>query len=289
MKKVVLFLSTIYLSLFLSTSLGSGRDTIRYESLTLANTQVHHLHSAINGINYKIYINIPASYYNGKNKKYPVLYILDADYSFPIAKQVSEHLSDRNRIEEVLLVGIAYDGPNKYRLHRTRDYTISHTKSGGYTPDIQKHSGGAEKFAAFIKKELVPYIENSFSVNGSRGLLGHSFGGLFATYCLINKPELFDKHIIISASFWYDNELLLKELKAKNNLNYDKPHTVYIAIGSEENGGNYRMIDEQNEFLKIFNQHSHQNLTVISQVFQHFDHDMIVPAAISRGLKALYG
>ena len=268
---------------------SSGRDTIRHESTSLPNTQIRHLHSENTGVDYKLYINIPASYYNSENKKYPVLYLLDADYSFLLAKQASEHLSDRNRIDEVLLVGIAYDGPNQYRLHRTRDYTISHTLVGGYTPEMQKQSGGAKKFTAFIKNELVPYIAFTFPVNDSRGLVGHSLGGLYATYTLINEPELFDKHIIISASLWYDNEKLLKQASQKNDFNYEKSHTVFMAIGGEENGGNYRMIDEQNNFLKIVSQKENKNLKMVSQVLDHFDHDMIVPAAISRGLMVLYG
>ncbi len=62
-----------------------------------------------------------------------------------------------------------------------------------------------------------------------------------------------------------------------------------MAIGGKENAGNYRMIDEQNEFLGILNHKQHLNLNTNSQVFDYFDHDMIVPAAISRGLVDLYG
>ena len=275
-------------SLYANTE-QSGKETIRYESISLPNTQIRHLHSYITDIDYKLYINIPASYYTSRSKKFPVLYLLDADYSFPIAKQASEHLSARGRIDEVLIVGIAYDGPNKYRLHRTRDYTISHTLAGGYTSELQKHSGGANKFLQFIKQELVPYIESSFPVTTSRGIVGHSLGGLFASYSLVQDPDVFSKYIIISASLWYDNEKLLKIADDKNNFNQYTKLQVYMAIGGKENGGNYRMIDEQNCFLELINKKQHRNLTATSQIFENFDHDMIVPAAISRGLVVLYG
>ena len=286
----MLIKKALFMILFISSSCihASGRDTIRYTAMTLSNTQIHHIHSNENGVDYKLYINIPATYNSNIKKNYPVLYLLDADYSFPIAKQVSEHMSDRNDIEEIILVGIAYDGPNHYRLHRTRDYTISSTKVGGYSEQIQKYSGGSKKFTNFIQRELIPYIKSCFPVNNSRGIVGHSLGGLFATNILIDNPELFDKYIIISASFWYDDEILLKKAAAKENFNYKDPLHMYIAIGGEENGGDYKMLDEQNEFLKIIAQKDHKNFTITHQVFEKFDHNMIVPAAITRGLKVLY-
>lgn len=268
---------------------SSRKDTVRYESISLPNTQVRHLHSNITNIDYKLYINIPAGYYHTKNKPYPALYLLDADYSFPLAKQSLEHLSDRGRINDVLLVGIGYDGPNRYRLHRTRDYTISKTLTGGYTPDIQKKSGGARKFLSFIKEELIPYIESEFYVTSSRGIAGHSFGGLFAAYSFIKEPTIFQKYIIISPSLWYDNEKILKLVSRKTNFNQKQPHRIFMAIGDKENNGSFKMIDEQKSFIKSIGEKKHSNLTLLSQVFEGFDHDTIVPAAISKGLVELYG
>ena len=47
---------------------------------------------------FNIYVNVPATYHEEPQKKYPALFTLDADYSFALAKQSTEHLSDRNHI-----------------------------------------------------------------------------------------------------------------------------------------------------------------------------------------------
>lgn len=130
----------------------------------LSNAVVQDLQSKVNGIRYKLYINFPKDYNTGVTY-YPVVYVLDADYSFALAKQIGEHLSDRNRIKEFILVGIAYSNAEEYKKNRTRDYTPSYVPYGGYGSEYQKYSGGAEKFYQFIQTELIPY----FNKNPSNG------------------------------------------------------------------------------------------------------------------------
>lgn len=132
------------------------------QTVVLPNTQIRKIHSKFTGQDYRIYVNIPATYGANSSKKYPSLFMLDADYSFALAKQITEHLSDRNRIPETFVFGIAYDDPSKYRLNRTRDYTPTHVLGGGYGPEFEKHSGGGPKFADFIEKELIPFLKKNF-------------------------------------------------------------------------------------------------------------------------------
>ena len=122
--------------------------------VTLPNTDVKHIRSEANDVEYKLYIALPNGYESG-DRRYGVLYVLDADYSFAIARNVVEHLSDRDHLEPLIVVGVAYGGPLQYRLNRTRDYTPSHTLEGGYGRKMQKHSGGGAKFSRFLTRELV--------------------------------------------------------------------------------------------------------------------------------------
>lgn len=72
------------------------------KTVELSNTLTQNLKSNINQVNYKLYISLPNDYFSTTNK-YPVVFLLDADYSFALAKQIGEHLSDRNRIQKVFL------------------------------------------------------------------------------------------------------------------------------------------------------------------------------------------
>ena len=54
-------------------------------AVSLPRTEVRFLSSG-NGIEYKLYVSLPTSYARGEGKRYPVVVLLDADYSFGIAR-----------------------------------------------------------------------------------------------------------------------------------------------------------------------------------------------------------
>ncbi len=238
--------------------------------------------SQSNGVNYNLYIHLPKNY-GRSTKHYPIIYLLDADYSFLLAKQIIEHLSDRNRIEEYIIVGIAY-ADFEYKKNRTRDYTPSYVSDGGYGAEYQKYSGGAIKFYQFINKELMPYMSKHYRITKDNTFVGHSFGGLFGIYLLLNHPETFDNYIIVSPSLWYDNHLLLKAAKNKQTLSVKKPIKLLLFIGEKENNGDYRMVDDLKNLNTIINKKSHQNMVSSMEIILNMDHDTVFPSALTLGL-----
>jgi len=278
-------LALLLISQVSSFAYAATHEVKRYSNLVLPDTQVRYIKSKINNISYKLYINLPANYYTS-NTKYPVIFLLDADYSFPIAKQIVEHLSDRDRIQDILIVGIAYDGPLEYKMNRTRDYTPVHIKDGGYGPEYQKASGGAKKFAGFIRSELIPYIDKNFHVNKNRTLVGHSFGGLFATWLSFYAPNIFSNYIIVSPSLWYDKHYMFS-LQRKTNSHHTKSHNkLFFGIGNKENGGMYKMVTDLRQFVENQKTQDKKDLKFI--IFPYQDHDTIFPTALSQGLMFIY-
>ena len=91
-----------------------------------------------------------------------------------------------------------------YGYDRALDYTPTKAKEG---------DGGADKFMAFIKDELIPKMELDFgadTLRKNRIIIGHSFGGLFAAYAFTNYNNVFGNYIMLSPSLWYDNEILFQ-------------------------------------------------------------------------------
>lgn len=70
--------------------------------------------------------------------------------------------------------------------------------------------GGAGDFIRFFEKELIPYIDKNYKTESYKVLVGHSFGGLFALYALLNQPDLFDAYLAIDPSIWYHEQILIK-------------------------------------------------------------------------------
>lgn len=88
-----------------------------------------------------------------------------------------------------------------------------------------------DKFLAFIKEELIPLLKLRFNVN-SKILFGHSFGGSFAIYTMINSPGLFDKYIASSPTPIMSYTDTLKYKTLDNSLKKDIK--LFFSNGSKD-------------------------------------------------------
>lgn len=263
-------------SLFLLTALGTAAQPA--PPLTLERTEVRQLVAKSNGVAYKLYVALPHGY-PAAGKRYPVVYLLDADYSFLIARNIADHMAERNHLRELILVAIAYDGPPQYRMNRTRDYTPTHTPDGGYGPEYQKVSGGGPKFRAFLEKELVPYIDRTYATLPSeRCLVGHSYGGLFATWNFLTASPLFDRYIIVSPSLWYDERLMLRTPRPAS-----LDARVYLSVGALENPLMATDLRQLAARLRGV-----PKLAIESDVLADETHNSVFPRALSNGLRFVF-
>lgn len=158
--------------------------------------------------------------------------MLDVDYSFALARNTIEHLSDRQRIRPAIVTGIAYAVPSNCRLNHTRDYTPYFVKHGGYGDEYQAVSGGAPQFKQFFEQELIPFIDQHFRSSGKRYLVGHSFGGLFASRVAVTYPTLFNGYFIVSPSLWYADKRLLNSIS--NELTPPLSADLFLAVDDNE-------------------------------------------------------
>ena len=178
-----------------------------------------------------IIISLPIGYENNKNA-YPVLYLLDGLGNIKHEVGTVELLTESGIIPPMIIVAIE-------SLDRARDLTPSNAGGDAYAgadTDIPQ-SGGAPKFIQFLEKELIPYVESNFQTHPFRILEGHSFGGLFSTYALMNKPELFNAFIIQAPALWWNKEEMTGQakefFKSKDSLN----KSVYFGTGGAEGWG----------------------------------------------------
>lgn len=286
MYKKIVFTAWLCVAVLFSGLLSAKNAVPKSLPFVLNNTFMHQVKSKSNGVSYRLYISLPKHYASTK-KHYPVIYLLDADYSFALAKQITDHLSARHKLKETIIVGIAYADSEKYKANRTRDYTPSFVENGGYGPKYQKDSGGAEKFYQFIESELLPLIQRHYRVEKNATLIGHSFGGLFGMYVFLHHLETFQNYILVSPSLWYDDHLLLRTAQNKDKLDSNQLTNLFMFVGDEENNGDYQMINDVIKFEEILNQSSHKNLSATIQIIPNAEHDTVFPTALSRGLLAL--
>lgn len=256
--------------------------------VTLPGTELRTLRSdRVEGVTYKLYVSLPNGYAESADR-YPVVYLLDADYSFAIARNIVEHLSDRDDLPRLILVGIGYDGPLRYRENRTRDYTPSFTPTGGYGPEYQALSGGAPAFRDFIEAELIPFIEDDYRVSADRTLVGHSFGGLFGSWVAVTRPDLFARYLLVSPSLWYHDRMVF-DVEEEYSRNHDDLNaSIYAAVGSRERNSQRDMRADLHEFTDLLGSRRYPGLTLRVDVLEDETHNSVFPRALSNGLRTLF-
>jgi len=254
-------------------------------------TEVHRLTSTQNNVDYELRVWLPHGYDKGENS-FALTVLLDADYQFPLAVSILEHLAGRGQADDSIIVAIGYKdsarNPDGYRRNRTRDYTPTAVASGGYGPQYQRFSGGAPAFLNFVTDEMMPFLMANYRISAERRtFVGHSFGGLFGAYVLSEAADLFSSYILISPSLWYDDRLLIKTARKETLREFAQPVKVYLAVGGHENQSGQPMVDELELYAGALRAQEQKQLQLTVRVFENETHASIYPIALSAALRHL--
>jgi len=214
----------------------ADQDSSPRQLVTIANTERRTLKSLANGVEYEIDVALPRGY-SASKKRYPVMYTLDGNVFFPLLT-ASYRLAARLIPDELIIVGVGYPTNDygfwskDYGASRARDYTPRPAKAVG---GVSARAGGAPVFLRFLREELIPFIDSSYrTIPGNRGLMGHSYGGLFCVYVLTHEPGLFHKYAIGSPAVQWDNEAAIRWESEYAATHRELPARVYVYIGAFE-------------------------------------------------------
>jgi uncharacterized protein len=257
--------------------------------VVLNGTESDTIISKINGATYPLKISLPGSYLNS-DKKYPVVYMLDAYSSFGMMTEMQRLLAFDKELPEVIIIGISSKGNSKdFIYNRARDFTPTFIPTNEIPEDIHvmtPASGGADKFLEFINKELIPFVESKFRcLKNDRTLVGHSYGGLFSFYTLFTKPEVFNRYVIISPAVFWDNEFIQKKEKKYFTGNKSLNAVVYTVVGSAESS---YMIEPWKRLTESIQNHNYSGLRFVNKIAEGETHYTIMPYLVTHGLISVF-
>ena len=239
----------------------------------IPNTQVLKLNSTIVGQGYSLYINLPGSYGRDTGKVYPVVYLLDAQYDFPFMTGVYGGQYYDGFLPEFIIVGITWGGkdPNAGML-RGRDFTP--------TAIGQMPSGQGPKFLAFIKTELIPFIQSKYRVTDDRTLMGSSLGGLFTLYALFNDPSLFHRYVLTSPAVQWDNGVLRTYEQQYEGKGSTTPVKLFMGKGAMETD-----VADFQRFVADLKEKKVPGLELQTLIMENTGHAGTKPEGYARGLQ----
>lgn len=265
----------IFVLLILSAQLYAQDNIPYHNSKPLSIGESIEIESMILNETRTLNIYLPHGYSNDSTKVYSVIYLLDGsiDEDFiHIAGLVQfGSFSWIKMIPESIVVGIA-------NVDRKRDFTFptNNEKDKEYFPT----TGHSEKFINFIEKELQPFINGRYKLNGNKTLIGQSLGGLLATEILFKKPHLFDNYIITSPSIWWDDESLLNDTP----VSYHTNKSIYIGVGKEGE----IMERTAKQLYEKLNSSSKENTTLFYQFFEKQDHGDALHLAVYDAFEKIF-
>ena len=231
---------------------------------------IHEIDSAILGETREIIIALPDGY-EESDADYPVLYMLDAQENAEHAIGTITTLTDVGLVPPMIFVGIS-------SINRSRDLTPS-----AVTGDA--NSGGAPAFLDFIADELMPWVEARYRANGHRILEGHSYGGLFGGYALMEEPGLFNDYIILSPSFWWNGEEMVARAATHFAQTAHPGTRVYFGIGDSDGWG---MRQELRRFVEALEGANPQGISWHHEELANEEHMSVRAPAHYRALRYLF-
>jgi predicted alpha/beta superfamily hydrolase len=243
------------------------------KQFVLNNTEIIPIHSKITGRDHELVVVYPSSYKTNPEKKYPVLYYLDAYWDTPLLVSTYGNLIYDNLVPEFIMVGLSYPSSVDYGKERRIDYTFT---------AVDEKSGKAHLFLAFIKKEVAPLIETQYrGEKTDRIIAGNSLGGLLTITAAYQVPDFFSGYIAISPAVEWDQQALVKldNSYAKNHKTLNG--RMFISYGSTEYSA-FR--DPIVSFQKQLGARQYKGLDLLNYSMEGLDHTGVKGDGYVRGL-----
>ena len=218
--------------------------------------------SAVNGESYTLYMHVPLT--PPPPGGYPVIYVLDGDFLFGLASDISLTFGDPRTAPVVVAIGhgllenmdvvarYAHRNPgdvspmglaaiggamNPLRFHDLTLPVAPDHRAPDWTGLTPANVGGVDDFLRVIETEIKPRVAATVPVNtANQVLFGHSIGGLAVLRALFTEPGAFRTFIVASPSIWWNADAVLAD-EGKFSQAVESGRIsprVLIAVGADE-------------------------------------------------------
>lgn len=277
----------IYTATFILTFFISCTDADKQENTHTVNKNEFTIYAPVIKDSFNISVQLPEAYNKDSTPSFPVVYITDANFHFPMLAATLKQYERGGLLPPVILVGIGYKSFELMDSLRVRDYMYP----AALPSDEMNAAGGGKNFVTFITEQLIPYIDSNYRTNKSdRCLAGHSFGGYFSLYALLNQVENkrsdFNNFIAASPSLWYHDFYLdrlsaqLKTMPANDTLH------IFLSVGGSEDST--WSIEPVKKLAKSIEQGSFKNIQMDYKIYNNLGHMDVAQLSFIKGLQQFY-
>jgi uncharacterized protein len=179
----------------------NDRRKVNTRPTTIERSESFDIHSEYAEDDFVIKVWLPDDY-EGSNRLFPVLYLLDGDFAFGMATDIVQYLIYGRHIPNLVIVSPAYgtkkaphEGGNNMR---GRDLLHTMPPWAGMIRGLSEVSMRGAQFMQCLLQEIIPTVEAHYRIDpNDRTLSGYSAGGMFVTYALFQTEGVFKRMILI--------------------------------------------------------------------------------------------
>ena len=162
-------------------------------------------------------VGLPAGY-AGKSGRYPVL--ITCQSNFLHVTGIAADLAAKSGAPELIVASV-------------RNYS-----SGDLIPErIDGHpdSGGADRFIAFFRDELIPALDARFRTHPFRIFYSGSFGGGFSVYMFLTQPAVYNACLSATPAIDYEggSTLIMDDLRSYLAKNVYRDRFLYLGVEND--------------------------------------------------------
>ncbi len=166
--------------------------------------------------------------------------------------------------------------------------SVQNYSSEDFIPEkIEGHpgSGGADRFIAFFKDELIPGLDARFRTHPFRIFYSGSFGGGFAVYMFLAQPSVFNAYLAATPAIDYEGSSSFIMDNAPSYLAQNDYQKRFLYLGVENEP---RLIPLLEKFVGLLQKTDLKGANWEYHPFLDEDHGSIANRVIYHGLKFVF-
>jgi len=215
----------LLLMFLLISAIGSAQDNITFKKFKSFHLNQERI--------LKIYL--PDSYEEKKESSYPVAVILDGDYLFDVYVANAKLFASRDKAPEQIVVGV-------FQNQQEERYTDC-----DFSVDTGLPNEDSVKFYAFIRDEVLTYLDDTYRTSLFKTIMGNTLTGNFINYFFMEQSPVFNAYISINPDLAPDMHIKL-EAQSQSLLT----QFFYYLSGGDYNPDDRRVaIENVNNLLKL--------------------------------------
>jgi uncharacterized protein len=253
---------------------------------------------------YEVQVALPASYGIQPDKRYPVLWLTDGPLMLHLAVGLLSTLVIGGLAPEMVIVAVgcaSEAGAAEFTRRRNIDFMppgksmLFDGPGGDFMRKLGAPDDGARQaddLLAFLVDELRPALARTYRMDDDHGLMGHSGGGMFASYALFAKPGAFRRFIIGSPSSNLGDRAAFRLEAAYAAAHTDLKADIFFGAGEQEIGQLHMaalgIVSAPVLMAETLRVRQYPSLKVTTRIFPGKDHFTALPDVLIEGIRAVW-